>query len=220
MNHRHPQSRHTPHGGSEKNPTEESSFPPPRVCAVCQCVPFARARSLLWLCSICISEGSQGSMPCTRCGSRRKSTRDLWRLSSLSSLSTELLFPTGRSPSLSHSVSLWHTQYHSKTSPPAVSPRGGTSRRGRSVSLSLSLSLSYSLPNVYASFSSRRHSGFRPNPALCHTTARHLALGESPNVGQNRTARQHPGMNGCFGCSDSPPPHCLCQSSARTQGGC
>ena len=35
MNHRHPQSRHTPHGGSEKNPTEESSFPPPRVCAVC-----------------------------------------------------------------------------------------------------------------------------------------------------------------------------------------
>ena len=84
-----------------------------------------------------------------------------------------------------------------------------------------SLSLSHSLPNAYASFSSRRHPRFRPNPALCHTTARYLALRESPNVGQNRTARLHPGiLNGCFGCSGSPLPHCLCQSSARTRGVC
>ena len=138
------------------------------------------------------------SMPCT-CGSRRVSTRDLWRLSSLSSLSTELQFPRGRSPL---SLSLWHTWMHVQA-----------------WAVSLSLSLSHSLPNAYASFSSRRHSRFRSNPALCHTTARYLALRESPNVGQNRTARLHPGMNGCFGCSGSPPPHCLCQSSARTQGG-
>lgn len=80
---------------------------------------------------------------------------------------------------------------------------------------------SRSLPNAYATLTSRRQSRFRTNPSLCHTTARYLPLQrESPNVGQNRTARLQPGVNMC----SSPPgwslPHCLCQSSARTRGGC
>ena len=210
MNHRHPQSRHTPHGGSEKKPPEESSFPPPScVCCVCP----LRARALFWLSirahrALCRVHGVAlaASLPVI-CGDSPVS-----RASPPSSFSPQAGAPLSLIQSLSgtHSITvkLRPPRFHLVDARPGV---GG---------LSLSLSLSHSLPNVYASFSSRRHSGFRPNPALCHTTARHLALGESPNVGQNRTARQHPGMNGCFGCSDSPPPHCLCQSSARTQGGC
>jgi hypothetical protein len=79
---------------------------------------------------------------------------------------------------------------------------------------------SRSLPNAHAPLTSRRQPRFRTNPALCHTTARYLRLHESPNVGQNCTARLQPGMNGCSGAPGSSLPHCLCQSSARTRGGC
>ena len=62
---------------------------------------------------------------------------------------------------------------------------GCTSRCGRPL-LSLVASL------AYATLTSRRQSRFRTNPPLCHTTARYLPLQcESPNVGQNRTARLH-----------------------------